>query len=72
MLIIWSKENCSNCVKAKNFLAEKGILYEERKIDNKTWTVTDLLTLIPNAKSVPQIFDDEVYVGGFNELLNYV
>lgn len=64
---IWSKDNCGFCVKAKTLLESKGIQYEERKIGS-AWTKEQLLEAVPNAKTVPQIFLDEEYVGGFTEL----
>ena len=67
--IVWSKDNCSQCVQAKNMLALRGIDYEERKI-GRGWTKEQLLESVPTARSVPQIFLDEEYVGGFTELRN--
>lgn len=66
--VVWSKENCSQCLQAKNMLTLRGIAIEERKIDSGPWTKDDLLRVVPDAKSVPQIFLDEEYVGGFKEL----
>jgi glutaredoxin 3 len=45
----------------------KGIVFEERKIGSE-WTKEQLLEAVPTARSVPQIFLDEQYVGGYNEL----
>lgn len=66
--IVWSKENCGLCVQAKNMLTLRGIQFEERIIDNGRWTKEDLLREVPDARSVPQIFLDEEYIGGFTEL----
>ena len=65
--IVWSKDMCSYCEQAKQLLAMKGIEYEERKI-GKDWTKEQLLEAVPTARSVPQIFLDDQYVGGFTEL----
>jgi glutaredoxin len=65
--IIWSKDNCPYCVQAKNLLSQKGIEYIEKKI-GEGYTKEDLLEAVPDARTVPQIFLDEEYVGGFNEL----
>jgi glutaredoxin 3 len=65
--IVWSKDQCPYCVQAKALLESKGIEYEERNINNG-WDKDDLLEAVPNARSVPQIFLDEEYVGGFTEL----
>ena len=65
--IVWSKDQCPYCVQAKALLESKGIEYEERNV-SKDWTKMQLLEAVPTARAVPQIFLDEEYVGGFNEL----
>ena len=65
--IIWSKYNCAYCDQAKALLNQNDIPYEERKIGDG-WAKEDLLAAVPNARSVPQIFLNEEYVGGFLEL----
>lgn len=65
--VIWSKYHCSFCDQAKQLLKMKGIEFEERKIGDG-WTKEELLEAVPTARTVPQIFLDEEYVGGFTEL----
>ena len=65
--IVWSKDQCAFCEQAKNLLEARGIEYEVRNIQHE-WTREQLLEAVPNARTVPQIFLDEEYVGGFNEL----
>ena len=65
--IVWSRDQCAFCEQAKNLLEMKGIEYEVRNIMHD-WTREQLLEAVPNARTVPQIFLDEEYVGGFNEL----
>lgn len=65
--VIWSKYQCSFCDQAKQLLKMKGIEFEERKI-GEGWTREDLLKAVPTARTVPQIFLDEEYVGGYTEL----
>jgi len=64
---VWSKNNCSYCDQAKALLTSKGIQFEEKKI-GEGWTKEELLEAVPTARSVPQIFLGEEYVGGFPEL----
>lgn len=66
--IIWSKDACPYCVQAKNLLDSKGIQYEERNITGGNWTKEQLLEAVPTARTLPQIFLDDEYVGGFTEL----
>jgi glutaredoxin 3 len=66
--IVWSKDQCPYCVQAKALLESKGIEYEERNIMHGTYTKEQLLEAVPTARTLPQVFLDEEYVGGFNEL----
>ena len=65
--IVWSKYHCTFCDQAKALLESKGIPYEERKIGDG-FTREELLEAVPTARTVPQIFLNDEYVGGFNEL----
>lgn len=65
--VVWSKYNCPFCDQAKALLSQKGIEFEERKIGDG-YTREDLLEAVPTARTVPQIFLGEEYVGGFTEL----
>ena len=65
--IVWSKNQCPYCDQAKALLRLKGIEFEERNINNG-WDREDLLAAVPTARTVPQIFLGEEYVGGFTEL----
>ena len=65
--IVWSKTNCIFCDQAKQLLRIKKIEFEERNI-SKDWTREQLLEVVPNAKTVPQIFLNGKYIGGFDKL----
>ncbi len=67
-IIIWSKNGCGYCEAAKNLLTQRGMTFEERKIDGVTWTREQLLEAVPDARTVPQIFIDGRLVGGFTDL----
>ena len=69
--IIWSKYQCSFCDQAKALMNQKGILFEERKIGDG-YTKEDLLEAVPTARTVPQIFINDEYVGGFTELKEFL
>ena len=45
----------------------KGIKYEERNVQ-EDWTKEQLLEAVPTARTLPQIFLDDNYIGGFTEL----
>jgi glutaredoxin 3 len=65
--IVWSKPNCPQCTSAKQLLKIKGIEYEEKNIADGH-KIQDLLALVPNAKTMPQIWLDEEHIGGYLEL----
>lgn len=65
--IIWTKDGCGYCVRAKTLLEQQGIEYQERKI-GAGWTREQLLEAVPDARTVPQIFIDSVLVGSHDDL----
>jgi glutaredoxin len=65
--IVWSKNACPFCVQAKALLESKGIEFEERNVQTD-WTKEQLLEAVPDARTLPQIFLDDNYIGGFTEL----
>lgn len=69
--IIWTKTDCTFCVKAKKLLLQSDFFLEERNIQTN-WTKEDLLKVVPNARTVPQIFIDNEYVGGYTDLVDYI
>lgn len=69
--VIWSKNNCPFCDQAKKLLDLRAIAYEERNI-NDGYDKEDLLAAVPGARTLPQIFLDDRYVGGFNELKQHL
>ena len=66
--IVWSNEGCTYCEQAKKLLASKGIEYEERNLA-EGWSVQQLHEAVPGARTVPQIFVDDKYVGGYTQLV---
>lgn len=65
--IVWSKYSCMFCEQAKVLLKRHNIEFEERKI-GEGWTKEQLLESVPNARTVPQIFINDEYIGGFTDL----
>ena len=69
--IVWSKDTCPFCDQAKALLTQCGIVFEERRIGSG-YTREQLLEAVPTARTVPQIFLDDQYIGGFTELKRYL
>lgn len=77
--VVYSKENCPYCTKAKHLLTKMGVEYTEFIIKqptssmelgpNQSWVSREeLLAAAPNAKTVPQIWLDGEYIGGYDSL----
>ena len=67
MIKIWSKPNCIFCDKAVKLCEMKDLTYTKYML-NEDFLMADLLKKFPNARTFPQITQNEEYVGGFNEL----
>lgn len=72
MIVIYSKENCSYCEKAKNLLKAKGIEHSVNTL-GVDFELPELMEMFPGARTFPQITEVGVgHIGGFSELENYV
>jgi glutaredoxin len=79
-LIIYSQPGCTYCESAKALIKSKGFTYTElilnigqKQLEGKTYVpVQHLKDKMPNAKSVPQIFNGKFHIGGFAELQKYL
>ena len=70
-VVVWSRDLCPYCVKAKNLLEIKGIEYEERNISEGVWSREQLLAECPGARTVPQIVMNDTVIGGYAQLEEY-
>ena len=67
---VFSKPGCPFCAKAKQALQDKGIKYEEIVLGKDATTVS--LRAITGKTSVPQVFIGGRYIGGSEELDQYL
>lgn len=70
--VIFGKSGCVYCEKARELLESRGIPYEYNSVDDPK-SLFEMQQLIYDktgiiAKTVPQIFKDWEYVGGFTDL----
>ena len=80
MYIVYSKPNCQYCDMAKTLLKSKNIFFNEVRVDTgqpkedgqKYISLSELKIKVPNAKTVPVIFRDGIFIGGYTELLKLV
>jgi glutaredoxin 1 len=68
-IIIFGKKRCSFCQRAKELCETKGVEYSYIDIEEKGITRADLEDKagVP-VSTVPQIFNGEDYIGGFDQL----
>lgn len=66
-VIVYSKDSCSFCDKAKQLLEEHYYTYKERNISDPE-VRQELLSMLPDVKTVPQIYIDGKHIGGYTEL----
>jgi len=68
---MWSKVSCPYCSMALNELEKRNFTVNIKRVGENGITKEDLLRVVPNAKTVPQIFIEDVYIGGYTELMKY-
>lgn len=68
--IVYSKDNCPFCEKAKHLLNQHNIVFEVKQVGVDV-TREELLEAVPTARSVPQVFLYGNYIGGYKELEEY-
>ena len=71
-ILIYSSYNCSYCDRAKKLLEEKNISYREINIQDDPAEREVMLRKANGRRTVPQIFINEVHIGGFQELYKIV
>jgi ribonucleoside-diphosphate reductase alpha chain len=67
--IIYGKPNCPQCSMAKSLLDSRGIQYDYVDITTTGKSAAEI-TGRPDVRSLPQIYLNGDYIGGFNELYN--
>ncbi len=67
-VVIYTKESCPYCIRAKQLLQSKGVSYEEHNLENNP-TELEALKARTKWRTVPQIFINDKMIGGFSELL---
>jgi len=70
-VIVFGRPGCFYCDEAKKLNNVNQIKYEWKDVSEGD-TKQELLALVPNAKTVPQIFVNGKHIGGFTEYEIYV
>ena len=69
-VIIYTKDNCPYCVRAKNLFSEKGVTYQEMKIGGDL-SREEFMEIFPDVRTVPFIIINEERIGGYDNLVEY-
>lgn len=67
MIEIYSKDNCSFCIKAKNILNSMKLSYRDYVVERDV-SREYILEKFPNARSYPIVVVNGEFIGGYLEL----
>jgi glutaredoxin len=70
-IVIYSKNNCVFCNKAKHLVKSLGLTYEEKKMEEFDSPQAMLEDIGKQVRTMPQIKIDGKLVGGYNQLIEY-
>ena len=71
-ITIYSSLICPFCIAAKKIFIDKGLNYIEIVIDGNDELKKKMISLTNGKKTVPQIFFDDILVGGYSDLSKLV
>lgn len=67
MITLYTKNYCPYCTKAKNLLSSIGASYEEIDVTTSPDIIIELAKK-SGMRTVPQIFVDDIFLGGFDSI----
>lgn len=70
-IIVYSKNNCTYCNKAKTLLKNLGLTYEEKKYEDFESVDALLEDIGKKVRTMPQIKINDELIGGYNQLVEY-
>ena len=65
---IYTSRLCGFCARAKSLLEQKGLEYEEIDVDGTPGQKELMVNRANGAQTVPQIFINDVHIGGCDDL----
>ena len=72
-IIVYSKNNCVFCTKAKSLLTNLGLEYQEKSLEKDFGSDPSKLIedIGKNVRTMPQITIDGELIGGYNQLVEH-
>ena len=67
-ITLYSTRTCGFCRAAKSLLDDKGVSYKEIDISSDPELRGQMMTKANGSRTVPQIFINDVHLGGFSDL----
>ncbi|NRG17182.1 glutaredoxin 3 [Rhizobiales bacterium] len=67
-VVIYTRDLCGFCVRAKRLLAEKGVAFEEFNASRDPGKRAEMIQRANGRSTFPQIFIGDAHVGGCDEL----
>lgn len=67
-ITMYSTQVCPYCTMAERLLTSKGVAITEKILIDKDPALRDAMIAKTGRRTVPQIFIDEMHVGGFDDL----
>jgi len=67
-VIVYSKDYCPYCKRAKALLTQKGVNFTNIEIGNNAKLTQEMVEKADGRRTVPQIFIDNIHIGGSDDL----
>ena len=67
-VVMYTKNICPYCDRAKSLLQSKGVTWEEINLDRQPELIAGMIQRAEGRRTVPQIFVDGVGLGGFDDI----
>lgn len=67
-VVMYTTAWCPYCVRARRLLDAKGVRYTDIRVDAEPERRAEMETRADGRTSVPQIFIDDLHVGGFDDM----
>lgn len=67
-IVLYSKDYCPYCKRAKALLTQKGICFTYIEIGNNPKLTDEMIERAGGRRTVPQVFIDNLHVGGADDL----
>lgn len=72
MITIYGSSTCSYCKKAVQLASDRNLQHVYKIVDQDLDAYDEMKARAPAAKTVPQIFWDDRYIGGYTEFAQEV